>query len=254
MKVKGWNYGMTKDFLLEWNINHLWGKKMTMQPYWNIQSMWLWWVVMKAYKKKYLLHVPVVAKALRGKDLFPSNSPCNVISYCVEGDKPSISAFLTCPGSVVTWTCVAPDGALTSNKKLSNASSGADQARLTLVDETLTVRFPNTSFELSGSDPELITPASEVKGASVFRGRRRSGFWPASISRVDCGVAGASLMLSVSISGEVDFGATVNKSRLKNKFATGSADDWKRTCEEEEVKARTQKNLSQVIMHISVHY
>lgn len=195
--------------------------------------MRLWWTVMNAYKKNDLFHVPVVAKTLRGKDLFPSTSPCNVISYCVEGDNPSISAFLRCPGRVITWTCVAPDGALTSNKKLSNASSGADHAKLISVEVTLAVRFPNTSFELSGSDPEPITPVSAVKGASVFRGWRRSGIWKASIYREDCGVVGASLMLSVSISGEVGFGATAKKRRLMNKLATGSADDWKRTCEEE---------------------
>ena len=177
-----------------------------------------WWVVMNAYKKKYLLHVPVVAKTLTGKDRFPSTSPCNVILYCVEGDKPSISTFLALPGSVVvTWALAAPDGELTSTTKLSKASSGASQARLRLVEDTLTVRFPNMSWvEPSGSDPEPITPVSEVEGASVFKGWKRSEFCTASVSRADCGVDDESLMLSVSTSWEVGFAAIVNKSRLKH--------------------------------------
>lgn len=90
----------------------------------------------------------------------------------------------------------------------------------------LTVRSPNSSrLELSGSAPELIGPVSELEGASVFRGRRGSGVCTASISRAECGVVGAALMLSVSTSGEVGVGATVNKSRLKSEFVTGSADD-----------------------------
>ncbi len=95
-----------------------------------------------------------------------------------------------------------------------------------LVEVTLTVRFSRTSrFELSGSAPELITSVSEVEGGSVFRGRRGSVFCTASVSRGDFVVVGASLMLRVRTSGEVGFGATVNKSRLKREIVTGSADD-----------------------------
>lgn len=68
------------------------------------------------------------------------------------------------------------------------------------------------SFELSGSDPEFTTAVSEVKGASVVGGGwRRSGFCITSTYREGCGVVGASLILSVSLSGEVGFGATVKK-------------------------------------------
>lgn len=199
--------------------------------------MWWRWVVMNAYKKKYLLHVPVVAKTLRGKDRFPSTSPCNVILYCVEGDKPSISAFLALPGSVVvTWSLAAPDGELTSTTKLSKVSSGASQARLRLVEDTLTVRFPNMArVKPSGSDPEPITPVSDMEGASVFKGRRRSEFWTASVSTADCGVDEESSMLSISLSWEVGFAATVDKSRLKHEYCMLPAllMTEKLTCEEE---------------------
>lgn len=82
------------------------------------------------------------------------------------------------------------------------------------AEETPTVRFPSLSSEISGFEPELVTAAS---GASVLRGRRR----PASV--LERGVVEASLMLRESKSAEVDFGATVNKSRLENRYDTGSA-------------------------------
>lgn len=195
--------------------------------------------------KRCLLHVPVVAKTLRGKDRFPSTSPWNVIPYCVEGVRPSISASLTFPGSTVTGGWAAPDGALSSTRKLSYTSSGADQARLTLVEVTLTVRSPGSSMpELSGSVPELRPPKSG--GASVFRGRGRSGI---SFSWAGGEVVCASLTFSASASGDVGLGATVNKSRLKSEFLTGSAGVCERSCEEKSgLKRRTQIYCAQSLI------
>lgn len=121
-------------------------------------------------RNKHELHVPVVARTLSGKDLFPSTCPCNVISYCDEGDKPSISASLTCPGSAAVKTGVATSGAVTCTQKSSNAPWGADQAKRMLAEETLNVRLLSLSSGLSDSEPELVTAAA---GASVLVGRRR---------------------------------------------------------------------------------